>query len=134
MAVTPQQFFSKNMKWIVLVLFILFMVKSVQSCNRNMTITQLDTEITHLNDSLSTMYGTEKETLLLQLRGCEGDKAQLEYEVKLLKAAKESADRRAAAAESNNKSAMEMAGKIKTNTTIEVTGVEQVIDSTEVKK
>ena len=129
MAVTPQQFFSKNMKWIVLVLFILFLVKSVQSCNRNMTITQLDTEIINLNDSLSTMYGTEKETLLLQLRECETDKAQLEYEVKLANAGKESANKRADAVQST-------AEKTRSNTTstIVVKGAEEVIDSTEVKK
>ena len=129
MAVTPQQFFTKNMKWIALVLFILFLVKSVQSCNRNMTNTQLNTEIIHLNDSLSTMYGTEKETLLLQLRECETDKAQLEYEVKLANAAKESANKRADAVQST-------AEKTRSNTTstIVVKGAEEVVDSTEVKK
>ena len=129
MAVTPQQFFTKNMKWIALVLFILFLVKSVQSCNRNMTNTQLNTEIIHLNDSLSTMYGTEKETLLLQLRECETDKSQLEYEVKLANAAKESANKRADAVQST-------AEKTRSNTTstIVVKGAEEVVDSTEVKK
>ena len=94
-----------------------------------MTITQLDTEIIHLNDSLSTMYGTEKETLLLQLRECESDKAQLEYEVKLANAAKESANKRADAVQST-------AEKTRSNTTstIVVKGAEEVVDSTEVKK
>ena len=94
-----------------------------------MTNTQLNTEIIHLNDSLSTMYGTEKETLLLQLRECETDKAQLEYEVKLANAGKESANKRADAVQST-------AEKTRSNTTstIVVKGAEEVVDSTEVKK
>ena len=129
MAVTPQQFFSKNMKWVLLVVSILFRVKSVQSCNRNMTITQLDTEIIYLNDSLSTMFGTEKETLLLQLRECESENTQLEYEVKLANAAKEAANKRADAVQST-------AEKTRSNTTstIVVKGAEQIMDSTNVKK
>jgi len=129
MATTPQQFFTKNMKWIALVLFILFLVKSVQSCNRDMQIRQLDTEIIHLNDSLSSTYGTEKETLLLQLRDCEKEKTQLEYEVKLANAATESANKRADAVQST-------AEKTRSNTTstIVVKGAEEVKDSTEVKK
>lgn len=94
-----------------------------------MAITQLDTEIIQLNDSLSTMYGTEKETLLLQLRECEGEKTRLEYEVKLANAAKESANKRADAVQST-------AEKTRSNTTatIVVKGAEEVRDSTEVKK
>ncbi len=129
MATTPQQFFSKNMKWILLVVFILFIIKSVQSCNRNMVITNLDSEIIHLNDSLSSIYGTEKETLLLQLRECETENAQLEYEVKLANAAEEAANKRADAVQST-------AEKTRSNTTstIVVKGAEEVVDSTEVKK
>ena len=129
MATTPQQFFSKNMKWVLLVVSILFVVKSVQSCNRNMVITNMNSEIVHLNDSLSTTYGTEKETLLLQLRECEKDNTQLEYEVKLANAGKESANKRADAVQST-------AEKTRSNTTstIVVKGAEEVVDSTEVKK
>lgn len=129
MATTPQEFFKKNMKWITLVLFVLFLVKTVQSCNRDMQIRQLDTEIIHLNDSLSTMFGTEKETLLLQLRECQSDKTQLEYEVKLANAATEAANKRADAVQST-------AEKTRSNTTstIVVKGAEEVKDSTKVKK
>jgi hypothetical protein len=129
MATTPQQFFSKNMKWVLLVVSILFVVKSVQSCNRNMVITAKNNEIIHLNDSLSTTYGTEKETLLLQLRECEKENTELEYEVKLANAGKESANKRADAVQST-------AEKTRSNTTstIVVKGAEEVVDSTEVKK
>jgi len=129
MGTTPEQFFKKNMKWVLLVLSVLFLVKTVQSCNRNMTITNLNDEIIHLNDSLSATYGTEKETLLLQLRDCEKENTQLEYEVKLADAAKEAANKRADAVQST-------AEKTRSNTTstIVVKGAEEVVDSTKVKK
>ena len=129
MATTPQQFFSKNMKWVLLVVSFLFFVKTFQSCNRDMQIRQLDTEITQLNDSLSTMFGTEKETLLLQLRECEKDKSQLQYEVKLAESQRDEANKRADAVQST-------AEKTRSNTTstIVVKGAEEVKDTTTVKK
>ena len=129
MATTPQAFFSKNMKWILLVVFILFFVKTFQSCNRNMTIGHLNEEIIHLNDSLSATYGTEKESLLLQLRECEKTNTQLEYEVKLAESRRDEANKRADAVQST-------AEKTRSNTTstIVVKGAEQVVDSTKVKK
>ena len=94
-----------------------------------MTITTLNTEITNLNDSLSTMFGTEKEELLLQLRECEKDNSQLEYEVKLANSRRDEANKRADAVQST-------AEKTRSNTTstIVVKGAEEVVDTTEVKK
>jgi len=93
MATTPEQFFKKNMKWIVLILFVLFMVKTVQSCNRDMSITNLNKEITHLNDSLSTMFGTEKETLILELQDYKEKVVQAEHERDIYKTRAEGAER-----------------------------------------
>lgn len=108
-----QQFFKKNLKYVALVLLALFFIKSFQSCNRNMTIKKLDKEIVHLNDSLNTMFGTEKETLVLQLRECEDTNKQLEYEVKLAEAERDAANKRADAVQST-------AEKIRDNTTIKI--------------
>lgn len=126
---TPQEFFKKNMKWILLVVSLLFFVKTFQSCNRNMAIGYLNEEIVNLNDSLSTMFGTEKESLLLELRQCEKDKSQLEYEVKLAESQRDEANKRADAVQST-------AEKTRSNTTstIVVKGAEEVVDSTEVKR
>jgi len=129
MATTPQAFFSKNMKWILLVVFVLFFVKTFQSCNRNMTIGHLNEEIIYLNDSLSSMFGTEKETLLLQLGECEKENTQLQYEVKLAESRRDEANKRADAVQST-------AEKTRSNTTstIVVKGAEEVVDTTKVKK
>lgn len=94
-----------------------------------MAIGYLNEEIVNLNDSLSTMFGTEKESLLLELRQCEKDKSQLEYEVKLAESQRDEANKRADAVQST-------AEKTRSNTTstIVVKGAEEVVDSTEVKR
>jgi len=129
MAITPEQFFKKNMKWILLVVSLLFVIKFVQSCNRNMTITNLNNEIIELNDSLSLTHGTEKEQLLLQLRDCEKLTSDLEYEVKLANSQRDEANKRADAVQST-------AEKTRSNTTstIVVKGAEEVKDSTDIKE
>ena len=108
-----QQFFRKNLRYIALILLALFFVKSFQSCNRNMTIKKMDKEIVYLNDSLNTMHGTEKESLILQLSNCENGKQELEYEVKLANSERDAANKRADAVQST-------AEKIRKNTTIKI--------------
>lgn len=125
MSITPEQFFSKNMKWILLVVTILFFVKFVQSCNRNMTITTLNEKIVELNDSISLVQRTERENLL----NCEKINSDLTYQVELAKSLRDEANKRADAVQST-------AEKTRTNTTstIVVKGAEQVQDSTKIKK
>ena len=93
MAITPQEFFGKNMKWILLAVSLLFVVKATQSCNRNMTIGHLNEEITHLKDSLSTMFGTEKETLLIELQKCKESVVRAEHERDIYKTRAEGSER-----------------------------------------
>ena len=75
------------------------------------------------------MFGTEKETLLLQLGECEKENTQLQYEVKLAESRRDEANKRADAVQST-------AEKTRSNTTstIVVKGAEEVVDSTKVKK
>jgi len=108
-----QVFFKKNLKYVTLIFLALFFIKSFQSCNRNMTIKKMDKEIVYLNDSLNTMHGTEKEALIIELKNCNAAKQELEYEVKLANAEKESANKRADAVQST-------AEKIRDNTTIKI--------------
>jgi len=53
MAQTPQEFFEKNIKWFALAFFILFLFKSVQSCNRNMGVRVTEKQAKHMIDSLN---------------------------------------------------------------------------------
>jgi hypothetical protein len=90
---TPEQFFKKNMKWILLVVIILFVSKFVQSCNRGMVITTMETEIVQLNDSLNTILETTEESLLLQLQECKEDVVKAEHERDIYKTRAEAAER-----------------------------------------
>jgi hypothetical protein len=53
MAVTPQEFFSKNMKWFALAFFLLFIFSSVRSCNHNMGVKITEKHNMHTIDSLT---------------------------------------------------------------------------------
>ena len=52
MAQTPQEWFEKNLKWITILLLVLFLFKSVQSCTRSMNITATERKTTYTIDSL----------------------------------------------------------------------------------
>jgi hypothetical protein len=117
---TPEQFFTKNMKWIALILFVLFLFKSVQGCTRNMGITMKEKEYTHTIDSLNTRYNNlEKESTATI--------SQLRYELKLQEEKADAADKRAGAVQS-------VAEKIRANTTTTVNVRGAQIDTTLNKK
>lgn len=50
---TPAQFFSKNLKWITLILGFLFLLKSIQSCNRGSALAMNATKSSYVIDSLT---------------------------------------------------------------------------------
>lgn len=106
MAITPQEFFSKNMKWFALAFFILFLFKSVQSCNRNMGTRTTEKEYKHTIDSLTKKYDILERQSSNRIR-------DLEFELRLETEKTEEANKRAAAIQS-------VAEKVKTNTTTTV--------------
>lgn len=108
-----ETFFKKNLKYITLILLALFLIKSSQSCNRNMANKRLTKENTYLVDSLNTMHGTEKSQLLIELRDIQDSIQKLNYEVKLANAERDAANRRADAVQST-------AEKIRENTSITI--------------
>lgn len=114
MAQTPSQFFEKNMKWFALGLLFLFLFKSVQSCNRNMTINMGSKQYIEQIDSLKTLYGTYYKVSQDSIK-------ELNYELKLAKEQAHASDDRANAVQS----AVE---KMRTNTTITVKGAEEIKD------
>ena len=95
-----ETFFKKNLKYITIILLALFLIKSSQSCNRNMANKRLTKENTYLVDSLTTMHTSEKGVYLLQLQNCSDKVKELEYEVKLANAEIVAANRRADAVQS----------------------------------
>lgn len=115
MAVTPQQFFSKNMKWIALALLFLLMFKSVQSCNRNMRLNITSGDYIHQIDSLKNMYNHYYEESQDSIK-------KLNFELRLATEHAKSADEKANAVQN----AVE---RVRSNTTITVKGVEEVKDT-----
>lgn len=105
-----QTFFIKNQKYIMIILLGLFLIKSVQSCSRNMTISKLNNEITYLSDSLTTMMDNETGQLILKLSKANDSIKELNFEVKLAKSLEYSANERA-------KAVLKTASSIKSNTT-----------------
>jgi uncharacterized protein YoxC len=112
---TPQEFFSKNMKWFALAFLFLFLIKSVQSCNRNMEITANEKKSTYLIDSLK----TSESNLLDSIKN-------LNFELKIATIKVENANK-------NAKDVKDVAEKVKTNTTttLNIRGAE--VDTTKRK-
>lgn len=113
MAVTPQQFFSKNLKWITLALFFLFAFKSVQSCNRNMRLNITSGQYITLKNMYNTYYKESQDSI-----------KKLNFELRLASEHAKSADEKASAVQN----AVE---KMRTNTTttVVVKGVEEIKDT-----
>lgn len=53
MAQTPQEWLAKNLKWITILLLVLLLFKSTQSCTRSMNITAAERKTAHTIDSLT---------------------------------------------------------------------------------
>ena len=111
MAMTPEQFFSKNMKWFALVFACLFIYKTVQSCNRRMELTTNQKQYTHIIDSLKNKSYILEDSL-----------KKLNFDLKLKIEQANSVNERAMAVQN----AVE---KIKSNTTVVVKGAEEIKDN-----
>jgi hypothetical protein len=115
MAQTSQEFFQKNMKWFALLFLFLFLLKSVQSCNRNMGTRITEKQNKHLIDSLQKSITELNDSIKI-----------VNWKNKMLESQAESEKRKADAIQS-------VAEKIKSNTTttVNVRGAE--IDTTKRK-
>jgi hypothetical protein len=120
MAVTPTQFFDKNMKWFALVLVLLLVFKSVQSCNRNMRLNMSSGQYVHQIDSLKRDYSNLD-------REYNDTVKKLNFELKLRDEKAVEANKRADAVQS-------VAEKIKANTTTTVNVRGATIDTINNKK
>lgn len=108
-----QHFFKKNLRYITLILLALFFIKSFQSCNRNMQVKKLEKEIIYLNDSLSSMHGSEKTLLIQENLQLKDSIKDLRYQVKIAETERDAAKERADAVQST-------VSKIRENTTIKI--------------
>ena len=109
---TPEQFFSKNLKWIALALFFLLAFKSMQSCNRGTQLDMTKGTYIHQIDSLKKQYVDYRELTQDSIK-------KLNFELELARQQARSSNDKANAVQS----AVE---KIKSNTTVVVKGAEEV--------
>lgn len=114
---TPQEFFSKNLKWISLILLFLLIIKGMQSCNRKTLLNMEKGVYIEQIDSLQNLYDTYYSESQDSIK-------KLNFQLELAQEKVNSANDRVRAVEN----AVE---KIKSNTTttVVVKGVEEVIDS-----
>jgi hypothetical protein len=108
-----ETFFSKNLKYIAFIFFALFIIKSAQSCNRDMATKRIVKENAYVVDSLNAIIDTDKGTYIMQLKDCNDNVQELQYEVKLANSERDAANRRADAVQST-------AEKIRENTSITI--------------
>lgn len=108
MATTPEQFFSKNMKWFTLALLFLFLFKFTQSCNRKTKLDMGTKQYIEQIDSLKNLYINSQDSI-----------KKINFELKLAKEQAKGANDRASAVQN----AVE---KLKSNTTITVKGAEEI--------
>ena len=102
-----ETFFSKNLRWILIGAIFLLMIKTVQSCNRGMTIKKQTKIYTHDIDSLKNSIIKKDSVIQFQ-----------QYQINLADQKVKSADKRA-------DDVKEVASKVKSNTTIKVVTPEQ---------
>lgn len=116
MASKPLNFFEKNCKWFLLVFVILFLFKSVQSCNRNMKLSIDSKQYIQMIDSLEKHINKNEKQYATIID-------ELKFELKLAKEKEHAAVEKAQAIQS-------VAEKVRSNTTttVNVRGVE--VDTT----
>lgn len=112
-----EKWFNKNLKWIALILLVLFVFKSAQSCSRNMKLNISDKEYIHTIDSLNQKYNNYYELTQDSIK-------KLNFELKLANEHARSANDKADAVQS----AVEKI-RANTTTTVVVKGAEEVKDT-----
>ena len=124
---TPEQFFSKNLKWITIAFVVLFLFKFTQSCNRNMSLSIAETKHTEIVDSLENIIDSIQTEYFFLQREYEIASEKFNFELKLEQSKADAANQRAASIQS-------VAEKIKSNTTttVNVRGAE--IDTAKIIK
>lgn len=115
-----ENFLKKNTKWVIIVLSVLFMFKTIQSCNRNMTIRSVEKRVTKERDSLIGLRNNKIEVLNLVIDSLNGELLTKEFLIKDLTTDLRIAGVKVNEAERRADAIQKTASSIKTNTTIEV--------------
>lgn len=115
-----ENFLKKNTKWVMIILSVLFMFKSIQSCNRNMTIRSVEKRLVKERDSLIGLRDNKIQNLYLVIDSLDGEVLTRDFLIKDLTTDLRIAGVKVNEAERRADAIQKTASSIKTNTTIEV--------------
>ena len=125
-----ERWLKKNLRYIAIILLIFSLFKTVQSCNRKMSIRIQDKNLSEICDSIV----NEKDKVIVEknivIDSLENEITIRDFMIKDYENELKIAGVKVNEAEKRAESILSVAEKIKTNTTIEVKGVEEIIDST----
>lgn len=127
-----EKWFKKNLKYVTMVLLALFMMKNTQSCNRKMAIRTLEKNLTVEYDSIINEKNDIIHDKTLIIDSLEKENLTKDFLIKDLSNELKIAGVKVDAAVRRADAVQRTAEKIRTNTTIEVKGVER--DTTIKKK
>jgi hypothetical protein len=122
---------KKNLKYITLILMALLFIKTFQSCNRKMALRVTETNLTEERDSLLTIKDEVISEKNLVIDSLESEILTRDFLIKDLYNDLEIAGVKVDEAQRRADAVQRTAERVKSNTTIEVKGVER--DTTENK-
>lgn len=108
---TSQHFFTKNLKWIAIICFVLFLFKTIQSCNRRIALDMGSSKYIEIIDSLKIQHNN------YYLQSQDSIKV-LNFELKL-------ANERVQSAEQKIEAIQATINRLRQNTTITVRSAER---------
>lgn len=114
---SAETFFKKNLKIITIVIFGLFMIKTFQSCNRDLKITKLEKEIVYTTDSLAIVRGDLEKTFKVEIDSLKGVILERDFLIKDLDNELKIAGVRASEAQRRADAVQQTAEKVKNNNT-----------------
>lgn len=125
------EWLKKNLRYITIIIFALLLLKSVQSCNRKMSLNTADKKHKIEVDSIKKEFNGVISVYENEIDSLEGELVARDFMIKDLTADLKIAGVKVNAAERRANAIQKTAESIKANTTIEVKGVERDTTSLE---
>jgi hypothetical protein len=127
-----EKWLRKNLKYITLILLVLLLLKTTQSCNRKMSLRITEKNLSEVCDSLLMIKDQVIMEKTLEINAYLKNQVVMDYYIKDLENELKIAGVKVDAAERRANAIQQTAEKIRTNTTIEIKGAEQ--DTSKIKK
>lgn len=123
---------EKNLKYITIIFFTLFLIKSIQSCSRNMSLNTTKKNMAKECDSVSMLFQNNIVNYRLFIDSLENVIIIRDFEIKDLTTELKIAGVKVNAAQRRADAVQKTAESVRhnTTTTIEVKGVEEIKDTT----